>query len=211
MAEAPLPARRDVTGLVLAGGRGRRMGGLDKGLQPCGDATLVERVLARLQPQVGTLAISANRHLDRYSALGLPVWTDLDGAADQGPLSGLLAGLTHATTPWLLTVPCDGPALPLDLLARLAAALEKTPADIAIACTWDNGQNGQLRRHPVYGLWRTHLAPALAAHLATGERRLDRWVAQQHGVEVRFDAPGDATAFRNLNTLAELADYARGA
>lgn len=207
MAEAPL-ARADVTGLVLAGGRGQRMGGLDKGLQPCGDATLVERVLARLRPQVGALAVSANRHLDRYGALGVPVWPDREGAADLGPLSGLLAGLTHATTPWLLTAPCDGPALPLDLLARLAGALEKTPADIAIACTLDDGQP---RRHPVYGLWRTRLAPALAAHLTTGERRLDRWVAAQHGVEVLFDAPGDAAAFRNLNTLAELADYARGA
>jgi molybdenum cofactor guanylyltransferase len=184
------------------------MGGLDKGLQRCGDTTLVEQVLARLRPQVGALAVSANRHLDRYAALNLPVWPDLLDAADMGPLSGLLAGLTHATTPWLLTVPCDGPALPLDLLARLGAALERAPADIAIACTLEQGER---RRHPVYGLWRVSLAPALADHLARGERRLDRWVAQQRGLEVVFDEAGDAAAFRNLNTLADLADYERGA
>lgn len=199
------PADTDITGLILAGGEGRRMGGVDKGLQPCHGQPLVARVLARLAPQVGTTAISANRSLDAYAALGQPVWTDLPEAAGCGPLSGLLSGLTHAHTPWLLSVPCDVPGLPLDLGAQLAAAMAREQADIAIACTLEDGE---LRRHPVFCLLNTEapagLRASLAQYLACGERRLDRWTAQHRRALVVFD---DARAFRNLNTLADLAAF----
>ncbi len=195
-----------VDALLLAGGRGSRMGGVDKGLQLLGSRPLAAHALDRLRRQQGNrlagCMVNANRNLDSYQALGLPVWPDalLDFP---GPLAGFLAGLEHATNPWLLTVPCDSPLFPLDLLERLAQAAEREGADLALALGPD--EEGRLRRQPVFCLLRRELADSLRAYLKGGGRKIDDWIQSQHHVAVAFDAPGDdPRAFFNANTLAEL-------
>jgi len=122
----------DITGLILAGGRGSRMGGVDKGLQNFRGMPLALHALMRLSPQVGSVMINANRNLSAYESFGMPVWPD--GLADYaGPLAGFLCGLERCETPWLLTVPCDTPLFPADLASRLAAAAAIQGADIAMA------------------------------------------------------------------------------
>jgi molybdopterin-guanine dinucleotide biosynthesis protein A len=129
---------KKITGLVLAGGRGTRMGSVDKGLQAFGDMPMVSHVIARLRPQVDVLHVNANQNIETYRALGYPVWEDaVDGFA--GPLAGLHSGLLHCTTPWLITAPCDSPYLPLDLVARLQSAQIASNADIAVPFTTENG------------------------------------------------------------------------
>ena len=191
------PARPQITGLVLAGGRGSRLGGLDKGLQLLRGRPLVQHALQRLQPQVGTLMISANRHLDTYRALGWSVWPDADDE-HAGPLAGLLAGLQHCGTPWLASVPCDTPDFPADLVERLAQGAAAADADLAIAAT---REDGALRSHPVFCLLRRELCPALRASVLAGERKVGRWVASQRCTHVVFD---EAAAFFNANTAADL-------
>jgi molybdopterin-guanine dinucleotide biosynthesis protein A len=187
--------RHDVTGLVLAGGRGSRMGGVDKGLQTLQGEALVGHALGRLRPQVGALAISANRHLPAYAVFGAPVWPDAD-TGFAGPLAGFLAGLEQAGTDWLATVPCDAPRFPTDLVRRLAGGLGAAPAAIAVI-----EDAGELRRQPVFCLLRRDLRDALAGYLAQGGRRIDRWLEVQGCAEVRFEDPG---AFFNANTLEDL-------
>ena len=187
-----------ISGLVLAGGRSSRMGNVDKGLQPFRSSTMVEHVLARLRPQVGPLLISANRNLDTYRAFGAPVLTD-EMADFPGPLAGLETGLRHCATPYLLTVPCDSPFLPLDLAARLFAALQEHDADVAYAATQEAGM--LVQPHPVFCLVRADRLPVLSAYLAQGGRRVDGWYRDIKAVEVVFN---DADAFRNINTLDEL-------
>jgi molybdopterin-guanine dinucleotide biosynthesis protein A len=191
----PVPA--EITGLVLAGGRGLRMGGLDKGLQPLEGRPLAAHALQRLAPQVGPLMISANRNLPAYAALGAPVWPDAD-AGFAGPLAGLLAGLDHCTTPWLASVPCDAPCLPADLVARLSAAVAETGADMAVAAT---REAGLLRPQPVFCLLHTQLRAALREQLACGRLAVQAWADAQRAVRVVFE---DAAAFLNANTLAQL-------
>jgi len=187
-----------ISGLVLAGGRGSRMGNVDKGLQPFGGATMVEQVLARLRAQVGPLAISANRNLDTYRALGVMVLPD-ELPDYPGPLAGLAAGLAQCATPFLLAVPCDSPFLPPDLAARLLAALLDNEADVAYAATQEPGM--RVQPHPVFCLVRAARLPELLAYLAEGGRRVDGWHRDLKSVEVLFD---DSDAFRNINTLDEL-------
>lgn len=188
-----MPRPEDITGLVLAGGQGSRMGGLDKGLQPWDGEPLVRHALRRLQPQVGRLAISANRHLDDYRALGVAVWPDtLPGFA--GPLAGWLAALRQCDTPWLASVPCDTPTFPFDLVARLAEALEGEGAEIAIAAT-------PARQHPVFCLMPRSLAPSLQRYLQEGHRKVLGWTGQHRRAVVTFD---DEASFRNFNTPADL-------
>jgi molybdopterin molybdotransferase len=187
-----------ISGLVLAGGRGSRMGNVDKGLQPFRSSTMVEHVLARLRPQVGPLLISANRNLETYRAFGAPVLTD-EMADFPGPLAGLETGLRHCATPYLLTVPCDSPFLPPDLAAHLFAALQEHDADVAYAATQEAGM--LVQPHPVFCLVRADRLPVLSAYLAQGGRRVDGWYRDLKAVEVVFD---DADAFRNINTLDEL-------
>jgi len=189
--------KESISGLLLAGGRGTRMGHVDKGLQPFGGSTMAAHVLARLAPQVATLAVNANRNLDTYAAFGVPVWPD-DTPGFAGPLAGLEAGLRRCTTPLLLTAPCDSPFLPADLAARLLEGLQRDDADLAVAVTEENG----LRQpHPVFCLVKTSLAPVLSGYLAAGGRRMDGWYPQIKVAEVLF---GDADAFRNINTREEL-------
>jgi molybdopterin molybdotransferase len=189
--------KESISGLLLAGGRGTRMGHVDKGLQPFGGTTMAAHVLARLAPQVAALAINANQNLDTYAAFGLPVWPD-DTPGFAGPLAGLEAGLRRCTTPYLLTAPCDSPFLPADLAARLLESLQREDADLAVAVTEENG----LRQpHPVFCLLKTGLAPVLSNYLAAGGRRMDGWYPQIKVAEVLFE---DAQAFRNINTREEL-------
>jgi len=189
--------RHDVTGLILAGGRGARMGGVDKGLQNHHGMPLAMHALIRLSPQVGQVLINANRNLGAYEALGVPVWPDVlpDYA---GPLAGFLTGLEHCETPYLLTVPCDSPMFPDDLARRLAQALEAQGAEIALAAT---REGNALRVQPVFCLMKTTLMESLVRFTQEGQRKIDRWTALHRCVEVPFD---DARAFFNANTLAEL-------
>ena len=189
--------REQITGLVLAGGRGSRMGGVDKGLQLHAGRPLAQHALQRLAPQVGPLMINANRNLEVYAAMGVPVRPDVlpDFA---GPLAGLLTGLMHCTTPWLVTVPCDSPHFPADLVDRLARAAAAAEADIAMAATLEDGV---LRHQPVFCLLRRELLPSLQDFLASGQRKIDRWTGSQRCTLERFD---EVEAFANANTAEEL-------
>jgi molybdenum cofactor guanylyltransferase len=191
-------SKEDITGLVLAGGRGSRMGGVDKGLQNHQGMPLAMHALLRLSPQVGHLMINANRNLGAYESMGAPVWPDaLPDYA--GPLAGFLAGLERCETPYLVTVPCDSPMFPEDLVERLAAALVEGEAEIAMAAT---AEDGQMRPQPVFCLMRTALMESLVRFTQEGQRKIDHWTAQHRCVEVVF---ADPRAFFNANTLAELA------
>ncbi len=193
-------ARDEITGIVLAGGLGRRMSadgqGVDKGLRSLHGRPLVAHAIERLAPQVGALIVNANRNLERYRAFGWPVVSDEVGGF-AGPLAGLHAGMRAARTRYVATVPCDSPWLPLDLVERLAAALAAAPAArIAVARTG-------AQPHPVFALAERTLADDLERFLASGRRRIDAWYAPLGAVEVDF---GDEAPFRNLNTLKELGE-----
>ncbi len=195
-------AREQITGLVLAGGRGSRMGGLDKGLQNYRGMPLAMNAVLRLAPQVGEVMVNANRNLGAYEAMGVPVWPD--PLPDYpGPLAGFLAGLEHCETPYLATVPCDSPHFPDDLVARLAEALQATDAEIAMVATVEEGR---LQPQPVFCLMKASLMESLVQFTQSGQRKIDRWTAQHRCVEVLFD---DANAFFNANTLAELQQLQR--
>ena len=196
MSAAPAPDA--ITGLILAGGRGQRLGGVDKGLQPWRGRPLVDHALARLAPQVREVMISANRNAALYATRAARVLPD---ASDDfpGPLAGILAGLRAAATPWLAVVPCDSPLLPLDLFGRLARGLGDARGAVAQR---DHGAAG-LRLEPVCCLLSTALADDLARYLAEGGRKVEGWVAR-HATPVLFDRPEDAAAFANVNTPADL-------
>ena len=197
---------RDITALILAGGRGSRMGGVDKGLQTFNGMPLALHTLMRLQMQEGHLVsqvlINANRNLSAYESFGVPVWPD--SLADYaGPLAGFMTGLERCETPYLLTVPCDTPLFPPDLAVRLADALGREDAQIAMAAARE--EDGQIRTQPVFCLLRAELLESLVAFTHEGGRKIDRWTAQHKTVIVPFDRPGDdPRAFFNANTLAEL-------
>jgi len=183
-----------ITGLILAGGRGSRMGSVDKGLQAFRGRPMIAHVLERFAPQVDEILINANRSLDEYAAFGHRVVPDaIDGFA--GPLAGLHIGMAHATHPLVATVPCDSPFLPADLIARLSGAMQQHGADLAVAKTFD-------QPHPVFCLTRASLAPHLQAFLASGQRKIDKWYATLKVVEVPFD--DQEAAFSNINTVEEL-------
>lgn len=188
-----------VTGLVLAGGQGSRMGGVDKGLQPFRGKPMVAHVIERFGPQVDELLVNANRNLDAYGASGHRVIAD-EIAGFAGPLAGFERGLAHARGALVATVPCDSPFLPGDLVSRLRAALENAGAELAVAKTGDQA-------HPVFCLMRRSVHASLAAFLGSGQRKIDRWYSALAVVEVRFD--DEADAFRNINSREELAGFER--
>ena len=195
-------ARARMTGLVLAGGRGTRMGGLDKGLQRLVGEPLAGHAAKRIAPQVDALLISANRHIGEYERLAEPFGARVirDSSEDfPGPLAGLLAGLRAARTELLLCIPCDTPSLPDDLAARLVEALDREQADIAVASAVD--ADGTPRQHSVVAVVRTALADDLAAYLHAGERKVRTWYARHKHIEVPFE---DGRAFYNANSLHEL-------
>jgi molybdenum cofactor guanylyltransferase len=195
MTEPPTSAStHGITGLVLAGGQGRRMGSVDKGLVLLQGEPMARHVIGRLAPQVDEILVNANRNIADYEALGHPVVRDrIDGFA--GPLAGLHAGMTLAERPLLVTVPCDSPFLPFDLVVRLKRALDAAGADLAVARTHD-------QPHPVFALVRRSLLPHLTQFLGGGGRKIDAWYASLKAVEVPFD--DEADAFRNINTADEL-------
>jgi len=189
-----------ITGLVLAGGQGRRMGSVDKGLVLLQGRPLVGHVIERFASQVDEILINANRNIAEYEAFGHPVIRDqVEGYA--GPLAGLHAGLVHAGHPLVATVPCDSPFLPFDLVARLGKSLEAAQSDLAVARTHD-------QPHPVFALVRRSVLPHLTHFLSNGGRKIDAWYASLKTVEVTFD--DEAEAFRNINTAAELEAAAGG-
>jgi molybdopterin-guanine dinucleotide biosynthesis protein A len=194
----------DITGVILAGGRGSRMGGVDKGLQNFNGVPLALHTQLRLSPQVGELLINANRNLAAYESFGVPVWPDAASLGDfAGPLAGFLTALERCETPYMLTVPCDTPLFPHDLVARLAQALEADNADIAMAAARE--EDGQLRPQPVFCLMRSNLLESVVRFTHGGGRKIDAWTSQHKTSLAAFDLPGDdPKAFFNANTLAEL-------
>ena len=185
-----------VTGIVLAGGQGSRMGGVDKGLQVFRGKPMVAHVIERLAPQVDEIIINANRNVEAYGGFGHRVVPDsITGFA--GPLAGFERGLDHAAHELVVTVPCDSPFLPTDLVPRLRLALEAASADLAVAKTGD-------QPHPVFCLMRRSVHPSLREFLGSGQRKIDKWYARLEVVEVAFD--DEAQAFMNINTRAELSD-----
>jgi molybdopterin-guanine dinucleotide biosynthesis protein A len=196
--------RAEITGLILAGGRGSRMGGVDKGLQNYLGMPLALRAMLRLAPQVGRVVINANRNLAAYESMGAPVWPDVvpDYA---GPLAGWLTGLERCATPFMMTVPCDTPNFPLDLVERLAVALTEGDAEIAMAATRENDETHQ---QPVFCLVKAALRETLAAFLNAGNRKIAAYTGQHRCIEVVFD---DASAFFNANTSADLQQLQTGA
>lgn len=182
--------KHDVTAVILAGGKGRRMDGEDKGLADLGGRPLVEHVIDSIEPQVETIIISANRNQQQYARYGYPVIADT--LTDyQGPLAGFISGLTHARTSHVVTVPCDGPFIASDLVERLITALTTTNADIAVAHDGD-------RMQPVYALIPARLSARLMEFLNSGERKVDLWYKQLKLALADFSDCPDT--FRNINT-----------
>ena len=188
-----------ITGVILAGGQGRRMGGVDKGLRVLRGKPMIEWVLERFTPQVDEVLINANQNLEVYARFGHRVIADaIDGFA--GPLAGLQCGLSAARHPLVATVPCDSPFLPADLVARLDTALQAQQAQLAVAITGN-------QPHPVFCLCRRDVLPHLTRFLADGGRKIDAWYATLRVADVAFD--DEAQAFSNINTLEELRSFER--
>ena len=186
-----------ITGVILAGGQGRRMGTVDKGLRELRGKAMAAWVIERFAPQVDEVLINANQNLDVYAQFGYRVIPDEIGGF-AGPLAGLQRGLNEASHPLVATSPCDTPFLPADLVARLHAALEAGAAQLAVARTGD-------QPHPVFCVCRRDVLPHLTAFLQQGGRKIDAWYATLKVVEVVFDDQPDA--FSNINTPSELSAF----
>lgn len=192
------PTPLDITGVILAGGRGSRMGGVDKGLAELAGRPMIEWVLEAFAPQVGALLINANRHREIYAEYGVPVIADSDPVFN-GPLAGMLSAMRAARTDWILTVPCDGPLLPPDLASRLIAAL--VSGEMTSATVTEGG-----RIHPVYALLPVSLEQALSADMTAGARKVGEWVARHRPALADFsDQP---QAFANINSAEDVARLA---
>ena len=187
----------DISGLILAGGRSTRMGGRDKGLQILDRQPMITHIIERLQPQVGRLLINANQNQEAYELFGLPIIADVISNF-VGPLAGLHAGLSYCSTPYLLSVPCDCPFLPTDLVRRLSHALMSSGADVAYAITINQNQT---EHHPVFCLLKRDVMVGLGEYLSEGGRKVLSWVSCQPHVQVVFD---DHSAFLNINTPDDL-------
>lgn len=188
--------RKEITGVILAGGRARRMGGIDKGLILLNGKPMVEYVIAALRAEIDNLLINANRNLEQYAAFGYPVIPDImDGYL--GPLAGMASGMRAVGSKYIVTAPCDSPLIPVNLVQRLYEALAREGADISVA------HDGE-RMHPVFALIRRDLLPSLLDFLNAGQRKIDRWYAQ-HRLAVAYfrDQP---EAFRNVNSPEERAE-----
>lgn len=210
----------EITGLILAGGRGSRVNGDDKGLLKFRGIPLIQHVKQRLTPQVGALLINANRHLHDYALYSQIDLSDHSPSHQKppalvsdehrleyaGPLAGIEAGLAHCQTPYMATAPCDSPFLPLDLVERLSAALLKQQADIAVAICKEVQVDGSMlkRSHPVFSLMKLSVLDSLRVYLQANGRKVRTWQASLKMVEVSFDDP---EAFFNINTLHDLQQY----
>jgi molybdopterin-guanine dinucleotide biosynthesis protein A len=195
---------KQITGLILAGGRGTRMGQVQKGLQLLHGKPMLNHVLRRLQPQVGEIIINANQDLELYSAYGHPVVSD-KFSDYAGPLAGLHTGLLQCKTPYLVSAPCDSPFLPENLVENLAQALIQNQAQLAVVTALDSeSEPAQMRAQPVFSLMESGIASDLQAFLENGGRKITAWHANLRVVEVPFE---NTASFRNINTLAELQHY----
>lgn len=192
------PVGQSITGVILAGGRARRMGGTDKGLHALAGRPMIEYVIDALRPQVNALLINANRNRDAYARYGYPVIADETGDFP-GPLAGMAAAMAQAPSDSILTVPCDGPWLPADLARRLAQTRAEAGVPICMA---HDGERGQ----PVFALLDCALLLSLRAYLAEGGRKIDRWYAQC-GVAVA-DFSDCPEVFINVNTPEDSARVA---
>lgn len=187
-----------ITGLILAGGRAQRMGGIDKGLIPFLQKPLIESTIARLKPQVSQLIINANRNITKYAVYGYPVVMD-ETPDFSGPLAGFAVGLKHCKTPYLLTSPCDSPLLPINLAARLTQEMEK--GDFQLVYASSNTPEGKIWSQPVFCLMHVSVLPSLEAFLAKGDLKIDRWFKELRNSTIVFN---DSQAFANVNTPEEL-------
>ena len=188
--ESPTALPDAVAGLILAGGRARRMGGQDKGLIPLAGRPMIEHVLRRLRPQVATIVISANRNGERYARFGHPVIADVLGDYP-GPLAGVLSALIDTRQPWLAVVPCDSPLLPEDIVERLLHTALTASAELAVA------HDGE-RLQPVFALLHRSLLASLRAYLESGGHKVDAWYAQHRMIAT--DLSDRPEAFVNINT-----------
>lgn len=187
-----------ITGLILAGGRAQRMGGIDKGLIPFLGKPLIASAISRLQNQVGSILINANRNITKYASYGYPVI--LDETPDfSGPLAGFSVGLKTCKTPYLLTSPCDSPLLPLDLGVLLAAEMERGDFQLVYASSKES--DGKVWAQPVFCLMRADLLDTLKLFLEKGNLKIDHWFKELHSSTVIFE---NANAFANINTPEEL-------
>jgi molybdenum cofactor guanylyltransferase len=187
---------RDVSGWVLSGGQGLRMGGQDKGLLDWQGHPMAWQVARSLAPQVSQVCVNANRHLETYVRWPWPVIPDdADLPIHSGPLVGILTGLRHCSTPWLQVLPCDGPTLPPDLVERLMNAAEQSQSDVAVPVTPAQGAEPE-RHHWTSALIRTRQSASLADTLHKGDLRVRHWITQQRWIGVSFPR---ADAFININ------------
>lgn len=189
-----------ITGLILAGGRGTRMGSIDKGLQLFRNAPMVQHVMQRLTPQVDRIIINTNQNIATYRQFGVPIYSD-HTPDYAGPLAGFQTGLMHCTTDYMVTTPCDSPLLPHDLVARLYDTLQSENADLAIAVT---GENNRRQPHPVFCLLKKSLLPHLSAYLENSGRKVGEWTSSLKCAEAHFI---DEAAFNNINTLEDLRKF----
>jgi len=187
-----------ITGLILAGGRAQRMGGIDKGLIPFHQKPLIETTIQRLKVQVGPILINANRNITKYAVYGYPVIMD-ETPDFSGPLAGFLMGLKNCKTPYLLTTPCDSPLFPEDLATKLASELEQANLDLVYASSKE--ADGKVWAQPVFCLMRANLQDSLISFLDKGDLKIDRWFKELKSGTVIFD---NAQAFANANTPEEL-------
>jgi molybdopterin-guanine dinucleotide biosynthesis protein A len=200
------PSRDNITGWVLAGGQGSRMGGVDKGLQLFQGQALAQRAVERLRPQVRSVCINANRHLDEYRAWGFEVYEDAQSGY-AGPLMGFLTGLVNCDTEWLMVVPCDCPYFPMDLVARLSSVVLEQQALLASVHAPEENLHGELhmRPQPVFCLLHRSLLDSLQRFLDTGGRKIDAWTALHRMPWLQFNPSSDEShAFANANTWQEL-------
>lgn len=188
-----------ITGLILAGGRAQRMGGIDKGLIPFHGKPLIESTITRLKPQVSTILINANRSITKYSHYGYPVLMD-ETPDFSGPLAGFSVGLKHCKSPYLLTSPCDSPLLPTDLAEKMAGELEGKNLELVFASSKED--DGKIWSQPVFCLMRRDLKDSLDTFLSKGDLKIDRWFKELRSGTVVFE---NAQAFANVNTPEELA------
>ncbi len=188
-----------ITGLILAGGRAQRMGGIDKGLILFHGKPLIESAISRLKPQISTILINANRSITKYSHYGYPVLMD-ETPDFSGPLAGFSVGLKHCTTPYLLTSPCDSPLLPADLAEKMAVELEEKNLELVYASSKE--VDGKIWAQPVFCLMRSNLQDSLNTFLSKGDLKIDRWFTELRSGTVIFENP---QAFANVNTPEELA------
>ena len=186
--------KQRLTGVILAGGQARRMHGQDKGLLQLNNTSLISLIIDRFEDQVGTILINANRNLDEYGQFQYPVISDaLSGYC--GPLAGIASALQSCKTDYLVTVPCDSPFIPEDLVIRLAASMQEQQADISVAMTGE-------RMQPVFSMIKTDLLSSLQNYLGSGERKIDKWYSQHPLAKTDFSDQPDP--FMNINTPEQL-------